>query len=171
MSSGVIAHVVGGGPAWPLWITASLMFGGGLAAAAGRARSRRTALAAAAVGLVGTVVYLLLPSAPTAPAGIALRISSPPEGATVTSPVLVEACSAAATLPGTGRLLSISVDGRQVAEVSSSPFVLNVGTGRHTLRAELVTADHREYAPPLLADVAITVSGAGTLGNAARCST
>jgi hypothetical protein len=75
-----LAHIVGGGPVWPLWTTGSLLCG--------------------------------------------------------------------SAVPGTGRLLSVSVDGRQVDEVNADAAVVTVATGEHTLRVELVTTTHQEYAPP-----------------------
>jgi hypothetical protein len=84
----VIAHVVGGGPVWTLWITGTLLFGGTVAAMAAPQRLRRLCLGVAGVGLVATVIaYAASPSAPVAPAGVSLAIASPSAGATVGSPV------------------------------------------------------------------------------------
>lgn len=169
MRFSTLAHIIGGGPVWPLWITGGLLFGGAIASMAAPQTLRRACLAVSGVGLVATVaVYVLLPAAPSAPQGLAVRIASPAELATVTSPVLVEVCGTAA-IPGTGRLLSVSVDGRQVAEVNSNTAAVTVGPGAHTLRVELVTADHRAYAPPVLTDEFITVSGIGPLAAPPGC--
>jgi hypothetical protein len=167
----VIAHVVGGGPVWTVWITGTLLFGGTVAAMAAPQRLRRLCLGVAGVGLVATVIaYAASPSAPVAPAGVSLTIASPSAGATVGSPVVVRACATGTQVPGTGRLLSISVDGRQLAEVSGDTAAVNVGDGEHTLRVELVTLDHREYAPPLLTEETVTVAGVRAPAVPPRCS-
>ena len=164
-----LAHIVGGGPVWPLWITGTLLFGGAVAAMAVPLRLRRACLAAAMLGLVATVVvYTLLPSSPPAPQGLSVRIVAP-TAAAVTSPVLVKVCGGTSNLPGTGRLLSISIDGRQVAEVDADTAAVTVAAGTHILRAELVTSAHLEYAPPVLTDETITVSGLGPLAQAPDC--
>jgi hypothetical protein len=167
----MLAHIVGGGPVWPLWITGTVLFGGGVAAMAASGRLRRACLAASGVGLVATVaVYAAIPAAPPAPAGVSLRIVSPPAGATVTSPLAVRVCATGSAMPGSGRLLSISVDGRQVAEVHVDAAVVTVPRGEHTLRVELVTTAHREYAPPLLTDETVTVGGVGVLTAPPGCA-
>ncbi len=165
-----VAHILGGGPVWPLWLTGALLFGGAVAAMAVPLRARRVCLAVAGLGLVSTcVVYALLPSAPSAPRGLSVQIAAPSTATAITSPVLVKVCGGASAIPGTGRLLSISVDGRQVAEVSADTAVVSMSAGSHTLRAELVTSQHREYAPPVLTDVTVTVTGIGPLGTAPDC--
>ena len=165
-----LGHVVGGGPVWPLWLTGALLFGGAVAAMAVPESLRRACVATAGVGLVATiVVYTLLPSAPPAPAGLTVRILTPKQSATVTSPVLVRVCGGTSNLPGPGRLLSLSVDGRQVAEVNADTAAVTLAPGTYTLRAELVTTRHLEFAPPVLTDETITVAGVGTLAPAPPC--
>jgi hypothetical protein len=122
------------------------------------------------VGLVATiVVYALLPTTPPAPRGVSLSIAAPLAGATVTSPVVLRVCAGGFSVPGAGRLLSISIDGRQVAEVNTGTAAINVDTGEHSLRVELVTSTHREYAPPVLTDETITVSGVEPLSQPPDC--
>jgi hypothetical protein len=166
----MLVHIIGGGPVWPLWLTGTVLFGGAVAAMAVPQGLRRVFLAVAAVGLVATVaVYLALPTAPPAPAGVSLSIAAPVAGTTVTSPVVVRVCAGSTALPGTGRLLNISVDGRQVAEVDAATAAINVGAGTHAVRVELVTATHRAFAPPVLTDETITVSGIGPLSEPPAC--
>jgi hypothetical protein len=166
----MLAHLLGGGPVWPLWITGTLLFGGAVASMAVPETSRRACLAVSGVGLVATVVvYLLLPAAPSAPSGLSLGIAAPVDGATVTSPVVVRVCGGASSIPGPGRLLSISVDGRQVAELNASTAAVNVDTGQHSVRVELLTTAHREYAPPVLTTETITVSGVGSPAEPPAC--
>ena len=168
----MVAHIVGGGAAWPLWVTGTLMFGGGLGAMAVPGHRRRVCLAIAGVGLAATVaVYVALPAAPAAPAGLSLRLAAPADGATVTSPLVVRVCASGSTVTGNGRLLSVSVDGHQVAEVSADSAAVNASTGQHLLRVELVTRDHRAYAPPVLTDATVTVTGTGSLTPPPGCST
>jgi hypothetical protein len=171
MRGPILAHIIGGGPVWPLWLTGALLFGGAVAAMAVPHALRRICLAVAGVGLVATVaVYVALPSAPPAPTGLSLSIATPVAGAIVTSPVVIRVCAAGSTaLPGTGRLLNISVDGRQVAEVDAGTAAVNLDTGMHTVRVELVTSAHRAFAPPVLTDETITVSGIGPLSPPPDC--
>lgn len=166
-----LAHIVGGGPVWPLWITGSLLFGGAVAAMAAAGRLRRACLVASGVGLVATVaVYAAIPAAPVAPAGVSLSIASPPAGATVTSPLAVRVCATGSAVPGSGRLLSVSVDGRQVAEVDADTTVVMLAAGEHALRVELVTSSHHEYAPPVLTDENVSVGGVGVLTAPPECA-
>jgi hypothetical protein len=166
-----VAHIVGGGPVWPLWITGALLFGGAVAAMAASGWLRRACLAASGAGLVATVaVYAAIPAAPPAPAGVSLRIASPAAGAMVTSPLAVRVCASGSAVPGSGRLLSVSIDGHQVAEVNADAAVVTVGTGEHTLRVELVTMTHHEYAPPVLTDETVSVGGAGVLTTPPECT-
>jgi hypothetical protein len=166
----MLAHIIGGGPVWPLWITGALLFGGVVAAMAVPHALRRVCLAVAGVGLVATVaVYVALPSAPPAPAGLSLSIAAPVAGAIVTTPFVIRVCAGSTTLPGTGRLLNISVDGRQVAEVNAGTAAVNVDTGTHIVRVELVTSTHRAFAPPVLTNETITVSGIGPLSPPPGC--
>jgi hypothetical protein len=169
--SPVIAHILGGSSPWQLWPTCTLLFGGAVAAMfVRRPMLYRACLVSAGVGLVTTIaVYVLIPAAPAAPSGLSLSIAAPLDGARVTSPVVVRACAGADAVPGTGRLLSVSVDGRQVAEVPTGTAAINVSTGKHTLRVELVTSAHRAYAPPVLTDETITVSGVGPLSQPPDC--
>jgi uncharacterized protein YcgI (DUF1989 family) len=156
---------------WPLWITGALLFGGAVATLAVPPALRRACLAVSGVGLVATVaVYTLLPSAPSAPRGLSVSIAAPAAGATVSSPVVVKVCGGSGSnIPGTGRLLSVSIDGRQVAEVNADTAAVTVAAGAHTLRVELVTSDHRAYAPPVSTDQEITVAGVGPPAEAPRC--
>ncbi len=151
----MVGHIVGGGPVWPLWVTGALLFGGAVAAMAVPKTLRRACLAVAGVGLVSTVVvYTLLPSAPIAPQGLTVRIVAPKPSAAVTSPVLVRVCGGTSNLPGAGRLLSISVDGRQVAEVNADTAVVPLapwhlhaarGAGHHQApRVRAARADRRD---------------------------
>jgi hypothetical protein len=46
---------------------------------------------------------------------------------------------------------------------------INVESGKHRLHVELVTSAHREFAPPMLTDETITVSGIGPLPQLPDC--
>jgi hypothetical protein len=167
----MLAHIVGNGSPWPLWITAGLLFGGAVASMFAPPRWHRACVALAVMGGVATVlVYVLVPSAPAAPSGLSVRIAAPVAGATVSSPVVLRVCDGAARLPGAGRLLSISVDGRPVAEANRDRASITIASGRHRLRVELLTSAHREYAPPVLTDETISVSGVGPLSPPPGCT-
>jgi hypothetical protein len=88
----------------------------------------------------------------------------------VTSPLTVRVCASGSTVPGSGRLLSVSIDGHQVAEVNADAAVMTAAAGEHTLRVELVTSNHREYAPPVLTDETVSVTGAGALTTPPACT-
>lgn len=156
---------------WPLWLTGALLFGGAVGAMfVRRPTLHRACVTSAIVGLAATIaVYVLLPAVPTAPPGLSLSIAAPHDGTTVTSPVVVRACAGANRVPGAGRLLSISVDGRQVAELQTDTAAINLSAGEHRLRVELVTSAHQAYAPPVLTDESITVAGVGPLSPAPDC--
>lgn len=91
-----------------------------------------------------------------------------------TSPVQVTACarkldgSAATVLTGSN-VLGVIVDGNQVASQQVTQFPIAMSPGDHTLRVELLTRDHREFAPPVFVDTSLTVTGVGTLGSWAAC--
>jgi hypothetical protein len=160
----MLAHIVGSGSPWPLWITAALLFGGAVASLFAPPRWHRFFVAVTVVGGVSTiVVYVLVPGAPGAPPGLSLHIAAPVAGATVTSPMVLRVCDGTMSVPGGGRLLDISVDGRVVAEVSRDTASITAASGEHMVRVELVTAAHREYSPPVVTDETITVSGVGPL--------
>lgn len=156
---------------WPLWLTGALLFGGAVGALFVRRPTLHRALRTSAiVGLVSTIaVYVLLPAAPAAPSGLSLSIAAPRDGATVTSPVVVRACAGTIRVPGAGRLLSISVDGRQVAELPTDTAAITLSNGEHSLRVELVTSAHQAYAPPVLTDETVTVSGVGPVSPPPDC--
>jgi hypothetical protein len=53
--------------------------------------------------------------------------------------------------------------------VDPNTAAVNVGVGQHVFRVELVTSAHREYAPPVLTNETITVSGVGPLSEPPAC--
>jgi hypothetical protein len=97
----MLAHIIGGGPVWPLWLTGALLFGGAVAAMAVPQALRRVCLG--------------------------------------------------------------------VAGVDAGTAAVNLDTGMHTVRVELVTSAHRAFAPPVLTDETITVSGIGPLSPPPDC--
>ena len=167
----MLAHILGSGSPWPLWITAGVLLGGAVAAMFAPPRWHRLCVALAVVGGIATIlVYVLVPGAPAAPPGLSLHIAAPVAGATVTSPVVLRVCDGATSVPGAGRLMDISVDGRLVAEVSRDTASITAAAGEHTVRVELVTSAHREYAPPVVTDETIAVSGVGPLSPPPDCA-
>jgi hypothetical protein len=161
----MIAHILAPGnvPDVVPWITAIALYGGLLGVVLSwRHRRRRAGFAAlAAMGMVSTaLVYITQPSLPPQP-GYAITIRGL-DGRTTSSPVAVRVC-AAAPVPGPGQLLLVRVDGAQAAETRDSTVVLLMSTGRHRIDAELITADHRAFQPPLTATATVVVSGSGPL--------
>lgn len=172
----MVAHIVapGGMPWFASWLASLAMFGGVLAAAVWwRHRVRRRAgLGVMSAGLLATVAVLAQqPSVPIAP-GYGITVVAAPAA---TSPMLVRVCGVGVgatphTIPGSGRLLRVLVDGRQAAELRTDTVALVMGTGRHHISAELITADHRAFAPPVTADRMVTVSGTGPIPAAPACN-
>jgi hypothetical protein len=167
----VIAHILAPGnvPGVVPWITAIALYGGLLGIVMSwRSHRRRAIFAALAVaGLVSTaVVYITQPSLPPQP-GYGITLDGL-DGRTTSSPVAVRVC-ATAPVPGPGRLLLVRVDGAQAAETRDSTVVLLMSTGRHRIDAELITADHRAFQPPVAATAMVVVSGSGPLTAAPPC--
>jgi len=171
----VLAHIVGGGnvPAYAPWLASLAMFAGVVVVAVWWRvlPRRRFGYALAAAGLLASAVMAVAqPSVPIAP-GYGIQVVD--AGAT-TSPVLVHVCGAgsgatAPPVPGNGRLLLVFVDGRQVAELRSDIVAVPLASGRHRITAQLITADHRAFVPPVTSDATVIVTGPGAIPVASRC--
>jgi hypothetical protein len=127
-------------------------------------------LVAAAVYEVVTLVY---PPAPQAPA-YAIRLAQPVSGAPVGTPVAVEVCARASMgtptkVPDGDHVLAVIVDGVEIAVMHVASFSLPMQVGRHHLRVELLTNDHRAFRPEVKADTDISVSGPAPLPTPAPC--
>jgi len=172
----IVAHVVapGGAPLYATWLAAAALFGGGVGAVVlWRQPPRRgLMLTISAAGFAATATLLIAPQpAPLRP-GYSIRLVKP--GAT-TSPVVLRVCEvnavvSPAPVPGAGRLVLVSVDGHQVAEVRSNTVAVPMPAGAHHVVAELITADHRAFVPPITADMTLTVTGPGPIGPAPTCA-
>jgi hypothetical protein len=172
----VLAHIVGGGPvpAYAAWLAALTMFAGVVVVAVWwRVRlRRRIGGALAAVGLLANVgIAVAQPSVPIPP-GYGIRLAAAAE---TTTPVLVRVCglgsgATAPPVPGSGRLLLVFADGRQVAELRSDTVAVQLATGRHRLTAQLITSDHRAFVPAVTADATVTVTGSGAIPAPASCA-
>jgi hypothetical protein len=113
--------------------------------------------------------------------GIAMLAPPPPAytlslvlGRLSTSPVQVTACAskldgASVTTPDGDHLLGVLVDGAQVANESTNVFLVAVPSGHHTLRVELLTRDHREFSPAVIADTTVDVASNAPLAPWAAC--
>lgn len=167
----MLAHIVGGGPVWPQWVAGSVGLVGLIGALEARSQAlRRVSAVVAGAGMLAMMgACAALPSAPAAP-NLSLRIVQPAPDSIVHSPVLVTVCADGAVVPGAGRLLTVLVDGRQVVEVNADSAAVQISSGQHTLRVELVTSDHREFAPPVLTDENVDVVGIGTLTTPVGCT-
>lgn len=171
------AHIVStsGLPGLVGWLVAAVLAVAVAVAVLGRGRRLRATGLVVAVAAGGTTVVLwtYTTSTPTAP-GYVLALSSPAAGSDVTSPVTVVVCGrtpdgAPAVVPGSGRLVSMSVDGRQVAERADDTVILEIPTGSHRIRVEVLTTDHRQFSPPLAIETSIVVVGVGPASNPRRC--
>ena len=123
---------------------------------------------AAIVILVG--IAMIAPQPP----GYSLSLALSHRGA---SPVLVSVCArypsgAAARTPENGDVLTYLVDGKQVGYSSLSEFMVTLTPGRHTLRAELLAGNHREFNPVVAAQARVTVTSEGvTATSSVPCPT
>src|SRR2546421_8162997 len=117
-------------------------------------RLRRLGTGVAAAGFAGLVALNVVASSAPSPPGYAISLVAPRDGARVTSPMLVVACGrnpdgSSATVPGPDRVLSFFVDERQTFESRTATVALQMSPGRHRLRVEVLTSDHREFQTPL----------------------
>lgn len=165
------AHVVGTTaiPAAVDWLAAAVMVAGTVGTIACRGRELRSAaLVAAVLGATTTVtLWIVAGSAPASP-GYRLSVAAPVRDAAVTSPVTLRLCGTdtagrRAAVPGGDRLVSVSVDGAQTVERPAATMALTLSPGQHRLHIEVLSVDHRQFAPPLAADVSISVTGTGAL--------
>jgi hypothetical protein len=156
------------------WFAAGLVvFGGLLLLLLRTSWLRWLGWTALAVGIAGSVAVEAGAVAPSPPAQ-SLSLAQPVGGAPVTSPLLVTVCGRLASgsrahLPAAGDVLSVFLDGRQVLTTSGASGAVIASIGVHTVRAEILTSDHREFQPPLLTERQVVVSGTGPLPAAAAC--
>lgn len=172
----MLAHIVGGGnvPAFAAWLASLTMFAGVVVVAVWwRVRLRRwIGYALTAAGFLANVgMAVAQPSVPLPP-GYGIHLADAGE---TTSPVLVHVCGVGsgatpAPVPGSGRLLLVFVDGRQVAELRSDTVAVPLAIGRHRITAQLITTDHRAFVPPVSSDATVTVTGPGAIPAASTCA-
>jgi hypothetical protein len=117
------------------------------------------------VGALGclTMVSVAMLSPPPPPYTLSLVVSQQ-----TTSPVQVTVCArkadgSPAATPDGDHVLGVLIDGVQVANQSTGQFPVPMARGRHALRIELLTRDHREFNPTILVDTAVTVKGDAAL--------
>jgi hypothetical protein len=167
----VLAHIVAPSdiPVWATWLASLAMFGGALGAVVWwRERPRRIACTAlGGAGLAASAALLLLQPSVVQGPGYGIRLVSAQPS---TSPVLLRICGGGgAPVPGPGRLVLVSVDGRQAAEVRTDTVVLPIAHGTHTVAAELLTSNHRAFTPPVTARTTVNVNAAGPLPTPPAC--
>lgn len=100
-----------------------------------------------------------------APSGLDISITTPDDGATVNSaePVTIEVDVRGATLvqattsddPRAGHL-HISVDGGLISMISESSSTVEIEPGRHEIKAEFTTVDHRSFDPAVTDTITVT---------------
>lgn len=150
-----LAHVAAPSavPGWAQWIMGALLWGGMLGALVIRDRRRRVLLIAAAVVGAGlTVTDWTLGPLLARPPDVLLRLASPLNGSHQNAVVNAVICGrtasgTAVSLPGPGRVLSITIDGHQVVETSKGSLTIEVTLGHHVITAELLNASHQEFRP------------------------
>ena len=136
-------------------------------------RRRLGAVLLAGSALIAVLVGFVTRWPPTRPL-YTISLAQPRAGDATTSPVVILVCGrlaggAGTVIPGADRVVSVSLDGKQT-EVAHSPLLaLQASAGRHRLRVEILSGDHREFVPPLTADAAIEVSGEAPPALSARC--
>ncbi|HEV7680218.1 MAG TPA: hypothetical protein VGQ42_16775 [Candidatus Dormibacteraeota bacterium] len=173
----VLAHVLAGSGV-PWWATAAayaLAVAGAVLALAARTRRLRSGgLAAVGVGLATWLILgAILPGPPAAPS-YRMSLASPDGATTLTSPILVRTCGfwpsgLVATVPGSGEVLSIAVDGSERASTAASSVAVPVPPGTHRLRVEVLSSDHRAFSPRLFVEGTVTVGGEGTIPATPQC--
>lgn len=165
----VVAHVVAPSdiPAWSSWLASLAMFGGALGAVVWWRDRRRRVLCTmlGGIGLAASAMLLLLQPSVVQPPADGIRLVSPQPA---TTPVVLRICGGG-PVPGQGRLVLVSVDGRQVAELRSDTVVVPIPAGMHTVLAQLLTSGHRAFTPPVTAQTTISVSGPGPLPSPPGC--
>lgn len=171
----VLAHVVapGGPPLVASWLASLVLFGAAFGTVVWwRQRRRRTVLLGiSALGLLASAALLVLqPSAPLRPGFDIMLVGARP----ASSPVVLRVCGVGAVVspaavPGQGRLLLLSVDGHQVAEVRSSTVAVPMSAGTHHVVAQLITSGHRAFTPPITTAATVIVSGPGPLPATPHC--
>jgi hypothetical protein len=72
-------------------------------------------------------------------------------------------------VPGGDRVLSVSVDGTEVLSTAAWHALVMAAAGEHWLRVEVLTKDHVEYQPVLVAEAQIDVTGPGPVTAAPAC--
>ena len=170
-----LAHVVtaGSGPGLIAWLPAGVAMAAILVFGFGPRRFRRVAALLTGAGLATVVLLDVFASSPPSPPGYALTIV-PAAGIRVTSPFTVVACGRAADhssvpVPGGDRVISVSLDGREVFSTTASRVLLTASVGSHRVRVEVLTRDHVEFQPVLAVDAQIVVTGLAPVGPIPSC--
>lgn len=169
------AHVLSGSllPLGVEWAAAVLLFGGGVAAVAVRRPAwRRTAIAAAAVGLIVTATGWVADATLPGRAPYALRIVEPQR---VTNPAAVfTVCG----VRGDGTLLTPTdadhwlvpfIDGAQRSAINAAVYPVRLTVGVHTVRFDLVTPAQREFTPPASVTTSIAATEAAAVAGPGAC--
>ena len=150
----MIAHIVSNLPLPLQWGLALLIFGGALVVFAVRRSAYRLAGGIAAVcGAGGLIASWIFSPALLVAAPYAVRIVSPPTGATVDSPLTLTVCgvrTSGALVPATSAqyYLAIILDGVQAPTVDVWHVPIDLAAGRHSVEVELVSPSHQAFNPP-----------------------
>jgi hypothetical protein len=173
----ITAHVISAGAAavvvnWTVGVTlvAALV----VALLLRRHRVREVPMVVAAVAATVLLTGLVFPMSPPAP-NLHMWIATPDQGAPVSRPVEMQVCAALSdgsgtSLPGTGRLLAVYVDGSLLTTESASAFVLPLRPGPHLVRVELVASDHLAFDPDVSTQVHLVAGAVGALPEQRSCA-
>lgn len=136
---------------------------------------RRLGALVLSLSSAGAVVAALVTPWPPAPPGYSISVVIRHTGDRITSPVAITVCGrtsdgSATAVPGADRVVYMALDGKQVMTVRAASMVVPMTSGKHLLRLEILTGDHRAFQPPLLTDLQITVRGRAAPAFTTSCS-
>jgi len=165
-----LAHIIQGAPL-PIaigWVGACLIAAGGAGIFLGRGTAMEVAgWIGLGIGFAAAATVIAITAILPTSAAISIRLAAPASGA-VTSPLEVAVCGrtragAPAPAPDGDNVLAVVVDGKETTIERTGSFAVAIPQGRHRLRVELLTRDHRVFTPRVAVETTITVTGEGPL--------
>ena len=170
------AHILtaGGGLGLLGWAPAAIGVAAIAVVAFGPRRFQRPAVVVSVVSMSSLLILAAVSPGAPLPPGYAITVLEPGAGGAVTTPFSVVVCGrssagSSAAVPGGDRVLSISLDGREVLSTGSGHALVTATPGRHRLRVEVLTKDHVEYQPPLAQELDVEVGGPAPIAAPRSC--